>query len=204
MLQSNVAEEESTEGVLSETIGVKTGILEDATVKGDLTGLLDFSNFELVMIDTGSFANQGFSQGTWDATLEGQPYSGEWQGMAYLSTEGAKINLKGTMIFGTSRVISRKNSEVEGCESLVVDLTEVDHLGVSASLALEEAMLDMLKARRPVYLVGAVGQSRERLERLGILQRLRKDRVLDSREAALSLAVKEHLARAGRPVVAEA
>lgn len=114
------------------------------------------------------------------------------------------MNLKGTMIFGTSRVISRKNSEVEGCETLVVDLTEVDHLGVSASLALEEAMLDMLKAGRPVYVVGTHGQSKQRLERLGILQQLREDRVVESREEALTRAVEEHLARAGRPVAAEA
>jgi SulP family sulfate permease len=99
------------------------------------------------------------------------------------------LYLRGTMIFGTSRVISRKNSEVEGRRALVVDLTDVVHLGVSAALALEEAMLDMIRAGRCVYLVGASGQPRQRLEDMGILQRLPDEYVRSSRGRALEHAV---------------
>jgi SulP family sulfate permease len=99
------------------------------------------------------------------------------------------LYLRGTMIFGTSRVISRKNSEVEGRRALVVDLTDVVHLGVSASLALEEAMLDMIQAGRCVYLVGAGGQTLQRLESMGIVQRLPAEYIMNRRGRALEHAV---------------
>jgi SulP family sulfate permease len=99
------------------------------------------------------------------------------------------LYLRGTMIFGTSRVISRKNSEVEGRRALVVDLTDVVHLGVSASLALEEAMLDMILAGRCVYLVGASGQPLHRLEDMGIVQHLPTEYIIKSRGRALEHAV---------------
>lgn len=99
------------------------------------------------------------------------------------------LYLRGTMIFGTSRVISRKNSEVKDIETLIVDVRDVDHLGVSAALAIEEAILDMINAGRSVYLVAASGQPRQRLENMGILQRLPKQNVVEDRLAALEYSV---------------
>jgi len=99
------------------------------------------------------------------------------------------LYLRGTMIFGVSRAISRKNSEIEGCQSLVIDLTEVNHLGVSASLAIEEAILDMVKAKRDVYVVGAKGQVKDRLQALGIYARLPQGNIVEERMVALEQAV---------------
>ena len=95
------------------------------------------------------------------------------------------LYMRGKMIFGTSRVISRKNSEVEGYRSLVVDMTDVSYLGVSAALALEEAILDMVRAGRSVFIAGACEQSIERLRNLGLLDQLGVDSIKDSREVAL-------------------
>ncbi len=78
------------------------------------------------------------------------------------------LRLKGAMIFGVSRAISRKNSSLHGCDTLILDLTRVVHLGVSSALALEEAINDMLQAGKNVYIVGASGQPRNRLTRLGV------------------------------------
>ena len=97
--------------------------------------------------------------------------------------------MRGKMIFGTSRVISRKNSEVEGYRSLVVDMTDVSYLGVSAALALEEAILDMVRAGRSVFIAGACEQSIERLRNLGLLDQLGVDSIKDSREVALEVAL---------------
>ena len=122
-----------------------------------------------------------------DTDLELTPYEQEM-----LSTAAGSVlllYLRGTMIFGTSRVISRKNSEVEGRHALVVDLTDVVHLGVSAALALEAAILDMVQAGRSVYLVGAKGQPRQRLEKMGLLQLLPAEYVMDNRVRALEHAV---------------
>jgi SulP family sulfate permease len=99
------------------------------------------------------------------------------------------LYLRGTMIFGVSRAISRKNSEVEGCQALVIDFTDVNHLGVSASLALEEAILDMAKAGRVVYIVGARDQVKERLHAIGADQVLPEDNFVDNRVTALERAV---------------
>jgi SulP family sulfate permease len=99
------------------------------------------------------------------------------------------LHLRGAMIFGTSRVISRKNSEVEGIEALIVDVADVAHLGVSAALAIEEAILDMIDAGRSVYVVAAPGQPRKRLENMGVLQRMPQQNVVENRLAALERSV---------------
>ena len=99
------------------------------------------------------------------------------------------LHLRGNMIFGASRAISRTNSAIEGCESLIVDFTQARHLGVSASLAVEEAILDMMRAGRAVYVVGATGQVRDRLDTLGILEQLPERNVVDQRASALRRAI---------------
>jgi SulP family sulfate permease len=106
------------------------------------------------------------------------------------------LHLRGAMIFGTSRVISRKNSEVEGVETLIVDVTDVVYLGVSAALAIEEAVLDMINAGRSVYVVATAGQPRQRLEDIGILQRIPEHNVVEDRLAAM-----KHAVYGGRPQV---
>lgn len=93
--------------------------------------------------------------------------------------------MRGKMIFGTSRVISRKNSEVEGYRSLVVDMTDISHLGVSAALVLEEAILDMVRAGRSVYISGASEQSLTRLDNMGLLNQLPADSIKENREQAI-------------------
>jgi SulP family sulfate permease len=99
------------------------------------------------------------------------------------------LYMRGTMIFGVSRAISRKNSEVEGCQALIVDINDVVHLGVSASLALEESILDMINAGRSVYIVSGQGQPLQRLEDMGVLARLPKKNIVERRTLALERAI---------------
>ncbi len=99
------------------------------------------------------------------------------------------LHLRGHMIFGASRAISRTNSEVEGRNALVIDLKEVTHLGVSAALALEATILDMVRAQRCVYLVGVDGQPRDRLEKLGILKLIPAENLVNRRIVALERAI---------------
>lgn len=98
------------------------------------------------------------------------------------------LYMRGTMIFGTSRVISRKNSEVEGRDVMVVDVTDVKYLGVSAALAVEEAILDMVKAGKKVYISGAEGQIMTRFKNMGLVAQLPEDSFIDTRTQALELA----------------
>jgi SulP family sulfate permease len=109
-----------------------------------------------------------------------------------LETAAGKVmlfHLRGTMIFGVSRAISRKNSEVENCEALIVDMTDVDHLGVSSALALEEAILDMVRAHRSVFIVGADGQPMTRMTNMGVIDRIPPENVCTDRTQALTRAV---------------
>jgi SulP family sulfate permease len=89
--------------------------------------------------------------------------------------------LRGTMIFGTSRAISRKNSQVEGRCALIIDITDVTHLGVSAALSLEESILDMIRAGRFVYIVASDGQPLQRLNDMGLLQKIPGENIVAKR-----------------------
>jgi SulP family sulfate permease len=109
-----------------------------------------------------------------------------------LQEAGNKVLLlcmRGSIIFGASRAISRRNSEVEGREALVIDMTDMKHLGVSSALALEQAILDMVRAGKAVYVAGAGEQPRKRMESLGLMEYIPPRHFQDSRANALQLAV---------------
>ena len=95
------------------------------------------------------------------------------------------LHLRGTMIFGSSRAITRKNSQIGGCHSLIVDVADVDHLGVSAALALEEAILEMINAGGSVFIVTTKEQALDRLDKLGILKKVPEENIFVDRLEAL-------------------
>lgn len=95
------------------------------------------------------------------------------------------LYLRGTMIFGSSRAITRKNSQIGGCHTLVVDITDVKHLGVSAALALEESILEMINAGHSVYIVTTKEQALERLGKLDVLKYIPEENIVVGREVAL-------------------
>ncbi len=101
------------------------------------------------------------------------------------------LSLGGQMNFAASRAINRKAADCSSCDALVIDLSGVHHLGVSAALALQGVIQDMTGAQKPVYLVADEGQSLERLRALGIVSQVRDEHVLPTRIAALQLAMDE-------------
>jgi len=68
-------------------------------------------------------------------------------------------------------------------------MTDMKHLGVSSALALEQAILDMVRAGRAVYVAGAGEQPRKRLENLGLLKYIPPKHFQATRAGALQLAV---------------
>ncbi len=100
------------------------------------------------------------------------------------------FHLRGTIIFGSSRVITEKNSHLEGCTALIVDLTDVNHLGVSSSLSLEEMILSILKTGRHVFVVSEQGQPLKRLKDLGVLNKIPEENIVDTVEIALQHIIK--------------
>jgi SulP family sulfate permease len=78
------------------------------------------------------------------------------------------FHLSGPMIFGVAKAISREHSAIGHYDVLIVDLSEVPILGVTSSLAIENAIQEAIDEKRDVIVVGATGKVKRRLEKLGI------------------------------------
>jgi uncharacterized repeat protein (TIGR01451 family) len=87
----------SDESTSVETLLSQEAVLNNVGVSGDLTGTLNFTDFEIVSINSGSFAGKGFSKGEWQAEFEGVPYKGYWKGFSFFATSEGRIYLKGTI-----------------------------------------------------------------------------------------------------------
>lgn len=78
------------------------------------------------------------------------------------------FHLSGPMIFGVAKAISREHNAIANYDVLIVDLGEVPILGVTSSLAIENAIQEAIDQGREVIVVGATGKIKSRLEKLGI------------------------------------
>ena len=99
------------------------------------------------------------------------------------------FHLSGPMIFGVSKAISRQHTLLNNYEVLILDLSEVPHMGVTSSLAIENAIQETVDTGRHVFLVGATGSVRRRLEKLGVLEIVPTENMLIDRRQALIKAV---------------
>lgn len=97
--------------------------------------------------------------------------------------------LSGPMIFGLSKAISREHNAMKDADALVMDLTAVPMLGVTASLAIENAIRDASDKGLQVYIVGASEKIQQRLQKLGLLDLIAPEHVMSDRTAALRQAV---------------
>lgn len=99
------------------------------------------------------------------------------------------FQLSGPMIFGVAKAIARTHNAIGDCDAIVFDLSEVPHLGVTASLALENAVKEALEKGRQVFIVGAAGQTKRRLEQLKVFSLLPPHHLYMDRTEALKYAV---------------
>ena len=99
------------------------------------------------------------------------------------------FQLAGPMIFGVAKAISREHNAIGDCEAVIFDLHEVSHLGVTASLALENAIKEAIEVGRSVYLVLQPGATRRRLEKLKLLEQIPDNCITSKRSDALRQAV---------------
>ena len=94
-----------------------------------------------------------------------------------------------TMIFGVAKAIGREHNAIGDVKAVVFDLTEVSHLGVTAALAVENAVEEAIEKGREVFVVGANGTTQRRLEKLGLYKKLTPDRTNLSRRDALQRSI---------------
>ncbi len=99
------------------------------------------------------------------------------------------FQLAGPMIFGVAKAISREHNAIGNCQAVVFDLSEVSHLGVTAAIALENAVKEAMEVGRDVFMVGVSGSTETRLRKLKLLDRLPESHLTSDRLSALRLAV---------------
>ena len=99
------------------------------------------------------------------------------------------FQLNGAMIFGVAKAINREHNAISDCRAVVFDLSKVSHLGVTAALAVENAVEEAIEVGRQVFVVGASGTTRRRLEKLGLFNKLPTERTEIGRREALRTAV---------------
>ncbi len=103
--------------------------------------------------------------------------------------------LSGPLIFGAAKAVTRQQNDLLAARSLIVDLTEVPHIGVTTSLAVETVVREAVAHGCRVYFAGIHDQPRKRFENLGLDRVVPGDNWIDTRSAALKRAVSE---RAGQ------
>lgn len=97
--------------------------------------------------------------------------------------------LSGPMIFGVSKAISREHNAINNCDVVVMDISDVPIMGVTASLAIENAIKDTIDQGRKILIVGATSKVKQRLDNFGITQIVGGDNFLENRTEALQKAV---------------
>ena len=78
------------------------------------------------------------------------------------------FSLQGPLSFGAATGISERMTLVRQYRVLILDISKVPHLGVTATLAIERIMQDARSKQRQVLVAGAQGKVRSRLEQFGI------------------------------------
>ena len=93
--------------------------------------------------------------------------------------------LSGPMIFGVAKAISREHNLIDDYKALVLDLSDVPILGVTSSLALENAIEEAVENGRQVFIVGASGQAERRLRKMGVMAKIPPENIVRDRATAL-------------------
>ncbi|MEO0374753.1 MAG: SulP family inorganic anion transporter, partial [Cyanobacteria bacterium P01_A01_bin.17] len=109
------------------------------------------------------------------------------------------FQLSGPMIFGVAKAISREHHAIGECDAIVFDLSEVPHMGVTSSLALENAVKEAAESDRSVYIVGAAGQTKRRLEKMKVFSLIPPQNLYMDRTEALKAAASATFVPSDRP-----
>jgi len=90
------------------------------------------------------------------------------------------FRMQGPLSFGAAKGISERMMLVKQYKVLLLDITDVPHLGVTASLAIERMVKEAQRQQRTVLVAGASGKVKKRLAQFGI------EHLIDERLQALN------------------
>ena len=116
--------------------------------------------------------------------LQSLPYD-EQSLLDSCSGEVMLFRLKGPLSFGAAKGITERMMLVRNYKVLILDITDVPRLGVTATLALEDMIQEAKLNSRKAYVAGATGRVKERLSKFGV------EGLIGTRKEALELAVNE-------------
>ena len=95
------------------------------------------------------------------------------------------FRLKGPLSFGAAKGITDRMNLIKNYKVLILDITDVPRLGVTASLAIEDMMLEAKNNSKKAIVAGANDKVKERLSKFGVTG------VLSTRKEALVAALEE-------------
>ena len=101
------------------------------------------------------------------------------------SGEVMLFRLKGPLSFGAAKGISDRMNLVRNYKILILDITDVPRLGVTATLAIEDMMQEAKNNSRKAFVAGANEKVKERLAKFGV------EGIISSRKEALEVAINE-------------
>jgi len=92
------------------------------------------------------------------------------------------FRLKGPLSFGAAKGITERMMLIRNYKVLILDITDVPRLGVTATLAIEDMVQEALNNSRKAYVAGATGRVKDRLAKFGV-------DVIGTRKEALTAAI---------------
>ena len=95
------------------------------------------------------------------------------------------FRLKGPLSFGAAKGITERMMLVRNYKVLILDITDVPRLGVTATLAIEDMVQEAKSKARISFVAGATGKVRERLSRFGV------QGIVGTRKEALQAALQQ-------------
>ncbi len=78
------------------------------------------------------------------------------------------FRLKGPLSFGAAKGITERMMLIRKYKVLILDITDVPRLGVTATLAIEDMIQEAMINSRKAYVAGATGRVKERLSKFGV------------------------------------
>lgn len=99
------------------------------------------------------------------------------------------FSLSGPMSFGAAKTISQRMGLVNKYDVLILDLTDVPLIGVTASLAIENMVKDAYEQNRQVILVSNTEKVQKRLQKLKLFRFLATNHNFSDRLSALQKAL---------------
>ena len=101
------------------------------------------------------------------------------------SGEVMLFRLKGPLSFGAAKGISERMMLVRNYKILILDITDVPRLGVTATLAIEDMMQEAKNNSRKAFVAGANEKVKDRLAKFGV------EGIIATRKEALETALNE-------------